>query len=106
MTNETSFEHVENWLRAVNASAPETAVKALIGTKCDLPSLQLVPTEKAQAFADTHGLIFFETSAKTSTNIHEAYEHILQKIVQDSNEEDYILGPAPQNNNDAFCSLL
>jgi GTPase SAR1 family protein len=110
VTNEASFEHVETWLQAVNESAPPNAVKALVGTKCDLTSLQVVSTERAQAYADAHGLIFFETSAKTSTNAHKVYEHILHKIVEVSNEEDQKEIEQPpaenKNNNDAFCSLL
>ena len=41
----------------------------LIGNKCDLKFEREVSTADGQEFADKHGLIFFETSAKAATNV-------------------------------------
>lgn len=41
----------------------------LIGNKSDLEHRRQVSTEEGEAFAAEHGLIFFETSAKTAANV-------------------------------------
>lgn len=39
-----------------------------------------VSTEEGQAFADEHGLIFVETSAKTAQNVEEAFVRTARQI--------------------------
>jgi Ras-related protein Rab-2A len=41
----------------------------LIGNKADLDSRRQVSTEEGERFAKENGLIFLETSAKTSFNV-------------------------------------
>ena len=45
----------------------------LIGNKCDLKFEREVSTADGQEFADKHGLIFFETSAKAGSNVETAF---------------------------------
>ena len=45
----------------------------LIGNKSDLKFEREVTTEEGQEFAEKHNLIFFETSAKTSANVEQAF---------------------------------
>ena len=66
----------------------------LIGNKTDQDSKRAVTKEEGEQFAMDHGLIFMETSAKTSTNVEEAfiqtakeiYEKIQQGVFDVSNE--------------------
>ena len=47
-------------------------VQVLVGNKCDMDeSKRAVPYSKGQALADELGIQFFETSAKTNTNVSE-----------------------------------
>ena len=41
----------------------------LIGNKCDLDSRRAVSFKEGEEFAQQHGLIFLETSAKTAANV-------------------------------------
>ncbi len=41
----------------------------LIGNKCDLEHRRQVSPEEGKKFADEHGLLFLETSAKTAHNV-------------------------------------
>ena len=41
----------------------------LVGNKSDLKFEREVSTVEGQEFADKHNLIFFETSAKTASNV-------------------------------------
>ena len=45
----------------------------LIGNKSDLENRRAVSYEEGKEFADKHGLIFLETSAKSAANVEEAF---------------------------------
>jgi len=51
-------------------------------TPCLLVSKRAVTTARGQALADQHGIRFFETSAKNSINIEEAFSTIARDIKQ------------------------
>ena len=45
----------------------------LIGNKSDLDHKRSVTYEEGQKFANEHGLVFMETSAKTAMNVEQAF---------------------------------
>jgi Ras-related protein Rab-2A len=52
----------------------------LIGNKNDLEHRRAVSTEEGRAFAEKHGLIFMETSAKTAYNVEQAFINTAEEI--------------------------
>ena len=54
----------------------------LIGNKCDLENRRAVTFEEGKAFADEHGLIFLETSAKTAENVEHVSSHWLASVIR------------------------
>lgn len=52
----------------------------LIANKSDLDSRRDKKEEKGEAFALEHGLIFRETSSKTSSNVEEAFINTAREI--------------------------
>ncbi|XP_060190927.1 uncharacterized protein LOC132620270 [Lycium barbarum] len=54
-------------------AACDNVNKLLVGNKCDLTAQKVVSTETAQAFADEIGIPFMETSAKSATNVEQAF---------------------------------
>ena len=52
----------------------------LIGNKADLEHRRAVTTEEGQQFAEEHGLLFLETSAKTAFNVEQAFLQTAQNI--------------------------
>jgi len=46
----------------------------------DLESKREVPTEEARSYAQENGCIFFETSAKTGTNVNTIFTQIAKKL--------------------------
>lgn len=68
----------------------------LIGNKTDQENKRAVTKEEGEQFAQDHGLIFMETSAKTSTNVEEAFiqtaKEIYEKIQQVSWACTYLTG--------------
>lgn len=81
ITNEESFNHVNEWLNEVNRYAAEGTVKILVGNKCDKPN-RVIPTEKGQAYADGLGIPFLETSAKESKNVEESFLTIANALME------------------------
>eukprot|EP01084_Bolivina_argentea_P088150 159152_1 len=78
----------------------------LIGNKCYLEHRRQVSPEEGKKFAEYHGLMFLETSAKTAHNVEDAFlkpeQEIYSKIqrgVYDVSNESYGIkvGIASQN---------
>ncbi|CAN0878079.1 Ras-related protein RIC1, partial [Linum grandiflorum] len=55
-------------------------VKLLVGNKCDLTSKRVVSYDTAKAFADEIGIPFLETSAKSATNVEDAFMTMASEI--------------------------
>ena len=71
--SEESFENLESWLNEAREYGNPNITVALIANKSDLESKSLIDPEEGKAFAEEHGLYFYETSAKTGQNIEELF---------------------------------
>ena len=67
-------------MNEIDKYATEHVNKLLVGNKCDLESKRQVDTEEAKAFAEERGIPFLETSAKSSTNVDEAFMTMAREI--------------------------
>jgi GTPase SAR1 family protein len=52
----------------------------LVGNKSDLADRREVTEEEGRAFADTHRMGFFETSARTSARVADVFENIAERL--------------------------
>jgi Ras-related protein Rab-8A len=101
VTDEASFSNIRNWMRNIEQHASDTVNKVLVGNKCDMDeSKRKVPFSRGQALADEFGIRFFETSAKTNSNVEEVFQAIAKEVVarlKDSQEQQAagIQGPPP-----------
>ena len=86
VTNETTFANINQWMQAIRQHASTSVNKVLLGNKADtsgpLVTKRSIATVRGQALADQHGIRFFETSAKNSINIEEAFATITRDIKQ------------------------
>ncbi|KAM5572643.1 ras-related protein RAB1BV [Rosa sericea] len=75
VTNESSFEHVKEWIRKNIHSCSNNVNKILVGNKADMDdeSKRVVPRCRGQALADACGIMFLETSAKTNKNVEDVF---------------------------------
>ncbi|XP_062183103.1 ras-related protein Rab-2-A-like [Phragmites australis] len=73
ITRRETFDHVPRWLEDARQLAPDNLTVMLVGNKCDLSDKRAVSYEEGERFAKGHGLIFLESSAKTSENVEEAF---------------------------------
>jgi len=82
ITRRDTFNHLTSWLDDARQHANSNMTIMLIGNKCDLEQRRAVTFEEGQQFANEHGLVFLETSAKTAANVEEAFINTARKIYE------------------------
>lgn len=83
VTRTDSFENLAQWLREVQMYSPnggESVVKLLVGNKCDLE--RQVSVERADAWAQSQGMLFLEASAKTRLGIRQVFMEVVKKMLE------------------------
>ncbi|TGZ72181.1 hypothetical protein CRM22_002244 [Opisthorchis felineus] len=84
ISKHSTYENVTQWLHELRDHSDQDIVVMLIGNKCDLRHLRMVPTDEAREFAMREKLFFTETSALDATNVDEAFVQVL-KVLADPN---------------------
>ncbi|XP_034446155.1 ras-related protein ORAB-1 isoform X1 [Hippoglossus hippoglossus] len=80
VTDQESFNNVKQWLQEIDRYASENVNKLLVGNKCDLTTKKVVDYTTAKEFADNLGIPFLETSAKSATNVEQAFMTMAAEI--------------------------
>ena len=87
ITDLESFQNLNSWLIEIEKNASKNVYKILVGNKCDMESERKVTKEQGKDFADQYGMKFFETSAKDSTNVSEAFIAMTKEVINSSNKK-------------------
>jgi small GTP-binding protein len=110
ITDKTTFDKVEDWIRDVRNLAPPDCLLALFGNKMDLDVQRAVLTEQGQDLADHHGMLFFETSAASGQNVVQAFKECVTSVytraksaAMQISEKKTTLSAKP-NTNDGRCN--
>lgn len=96
-TDLESFNNVKQWLHEIDRYASENVNKLLVGNKSDLTSKRAVSYEQAKEFADSLGIAFIETSAKSSTNVEKAFMTMASQIKERYKSTPTSTGPGGVN---------
>lgn len=80
VTDKESLRAVDNWMADVEKFASESAIKILVGNKCDAEDKRKVTFEEGRELASKYNIQFLETSAKNSTNVIEAFQTLSKEI--------------------------
>lgn len=80
ITNLESFEHVEKWMNSIDTHGSDDVIVTLIGNKSDIIAHRNVSISKGQELAKQYKIEFFETSAKTTENIDDAFSNVSVKV--------------------------
>ncbi|CDM26690.1 hypothetical protein DTO013E5_9612 [Penicillium roqueforti] len=87
ITQASSLDKAKSWVKELQRQANENIVIALAGNKLDLvtesPDKRAIQEADAEAYAREAGLLFFETSAKSSINVKELFTAIAKKLPLD-----------------------
>ncbi|KAG1461499.1 hypothetical protein G6F56_005716 [Rhizopus delemar] len=96
ITKTETLDKAKSWIKELQRQANTDIVIALVGNKLDLvegengealdgdDDERHVLREDAQAYAEEAGLLFFETSAKSSYNVDNVFQTIGQKLPLDN----------------------
>lgn len=64
-----TFDGLASWLANVRGHSSPNMPITLVGNKSDLSKTRAVTKEEGEKFANEHGLLFFEVSARTGLNV-------------------------------------
>ena len=77
-----SFKNINNWLIEIEKNANKNVYKILVGNKCDLEDKRTVSYQQGKELAETYGMQFIETSAKSNTNVDEAFQLLGREVMK------------------------
>ncbi|KAJ3428762.1 ras-related protein rab-5c [Anaeramoeba flamelloides] len=86
ITAEDTFSACNYWYHELTQSGPKDLLTIVIGNKSDLDSKRVVSVERAQEWAKKKNCLYFETSAKSGSNVEELFENICKKYIQKTKE--------------------
>jgi small GTP-binding protein len=80
VSNRESFDNIDFWISKLKELSGEIPF-IIIGNKIDKKDERLVSLEEAKEKADSHGVKYMETSAKSNENIDKAFESLSVQIL-------------------------
>ena len=90
LTDKESFNHVNNWLKEIKTNTGTNLTKVLIGNKSDMEAERKIHEEEARVFAESKGMTYIETSAKTNVNVEEAFVTLTNKVYANLPDKDKV----------------
>ena len=98
VTEQTSFDHVAQWLVDIDKHASSNVHKLLIGNKADLADKRVVDYITAKQYADSVNMPFIETSAKCDVNVELAFVMMASQVKRQFEETH-----SPSDPRDNIC---
>mmetsp|Transcript_1631 Transcript_1631/g.4373 ORF Transcript_1631/g.4373 Transcript_1631/m.4373 type:complete len:220 (-) Transcript_1631:193-852(-) len=85
--NRGTFDVLCHWVEELQAKGPPGIVLCVCGNKYDLHTMRQIEECEAQAYADSVGAFYIETSARESTNVNQLFQEIGVRVPRPSGAE-------------------
>jgi GTPase SAR1 family protein len=90
LTDPNSFVCLKDWIRNIEDVVMPGSIKALVGNKADLKKERRVSDDDINQIAKLYKMRYFETSAKSNTNIDELFGYMMEKMYKQMNEDSHM----------------
>jgi len=90
ITDRGSFKNLNSWLTEIDKNVRKDICKILVGTNCDLVKERIVTYQEGKEFATSNGMKFIEVSAKNNINVNEAFETLVEDILNNISNENKV----------------
>jgi len=80
VTDSKSFHNVKNWMHNLDEHASGAVNRILVANKSDMVDKRVIEPDRGRALAEQYGVKFFETSAKTGTEVDSAFEGLALEV--------------------------
>lgn len=82
VTRPATFHNLRKWFTLIDTHARTDVTKILVGNKTDQKDERAVTIEQGKRAAEEFGAKFFESSAKSDSNVYSAFEFIATDVIQ------------------------
>ena len=104
ITKKETYNNIENWMRdAKNNSGYFKSI--ILGNKKDLDSERVVSYDDLKKIASKFKIPYMETSAKTGENIKEAYDKLIDELLENKTKEKIIKEYSIEGDKDKISDL-
>ena len=83
-TNKESFYNINNWIDEIAKYTDKEVDKLILMNKCDLVEERQIDKNDISKFEKENGIKVMEVSAKTGDGIDKAFEYIIEKLIDKS----------------------
>lgn len=95
ITKEETFRNCRSWLSQLKKYGEKNWEIMLIGNKIDLEDERAVKYEQAHDFAKENDIMYYETSAMDGSNVKEAFDVLLNKVIESIRQHEKNLSQNP-----------
>ena len=111
ITNRESFDNLNSFLIEIKKNPKKDVSIILVGTNCDLEDERIVTYQEGKDFATKNGMKFIEVSAKNNINIKEAFNILLEDILNNISDGNKVYKPKVETlllekNKNKKCNII
>ena len=94
ITNKDTFNIIKYWLISIKEIYPEENVEIIIiANKIDIEDKREISNNSIKEFGEKNNIKIFNTSDKTGEGVEEAFDYLINKIINNKKFENEKIGP-------------